>query len=273
MGRWRYFPYCQKIATGFLLIAFFVGTPLGALAGEEQAPADPGEPSLSTRAQQYAFKTFPSHLFEEFKESFFRLDHVAWLAVAGGTAAGLRGPDKSIRTFFREDRPFERGKEIGNVLGNTGVLFGLSGLTFGVGELIGAPSLSETGGMMFEAMALTAPVTTLFKVGVNRRRPDNSDDLSFPSGHASGSFALATVLAKQYGLLTGIPAYMAATWVAMSRVQKDKHFFSDTLFGAALGTVIGNAVVNVHRREKESSVSILPIVSADSVGILISVRY
>lgn len=86
-------------------------------------------------------------------------------------------------------------------MGNIGVLFGLTGVTYGVGELTGTASLSETGQEMFEALAITAPVTTLLKVGVQRRRPDNSNELSFPSLHASGSFALATVTAKEYGLL------------------------------------------------------------------------
>lgn len=246
------------------------------LSGEESALPipDSSERSLPRRAKEYIIKTLPKHLFEGFKESFFRVDHLAALAVAGGAAAGLaEGADRDIRTFFREDRPFESGKEVGNTLGNTGVLFGLSALAFGAGELIGAPTLSETGGMMFEALAITAPVTALLKVSVDRERPDKSNDLSFPSAHASGSFAVATVLARQYGFLVGIPAYMTATWIAMSRVQKDKHFFSDSLFGAALGAVVGNAVVNVHRREKESSVSILPVISPHGAGIVVSVRY
>lgn len=60
----------------------------------------------------------------------------------------------------------------------------------------------------------------------------------------------------------------------MSRVQKDKHFFSDTLFGAVLGAVIGHAVATVHHREKAASrVTFLPVVSAETVGLLVSVRY
>lgn len=254
------------------LLVFFMGILLQ--NGTAQTLSSHPEYSIPQRAQKYFFTTFPHHLLQGFKESFFRLDHLAVLALAGGAAMALQGPDKDIQTYFREERPFQTGKEIGNILGQTGVLFGLSGLTFSIGEFTGVPSLAETGVMMFEALSITAPVTTLFKVGVNRRRPDNSNDLSFPSGHASGSFALATVVLKQYGPLAGIPAYLTATWVAMSRMQKDKHFFSDNVFGAALGTVIANAVVQVHRREKmQPKVTFFPLVSDDILGFMVSVLY
>lgn len=264
----------MKAVLIIFLLVWSMGTLGQSLAGEEQMLSIPSQLSLPRRAKEYFFTTFPRHLFAGFTESFFQLENVAWLALAGGVAAGLQGPDKNIQTYFREEQPFAMGKEIGNILGTTGVLFALTGLTFGVGELTETPALAETGVMMFEALSLTATVTTLFKVGVNRRRPDNSDKLSFPSGHASGSFALATVVAKQYGLLAGIPAYLTATWVSMARMQKDKHFFSDNIFGATLGTVIANAMVNVHRQEKEQSkVILLPVVSGNAFGLFVSIAY
>lgn len=233
------------------------------------------DPPVSFRhLPDYMLKTFPYRLLEGVKETFLRFDHLAWLALAGGAAGGLQSGDDDIQTFFRDEQPFGMGDDIGNTLGHMGVLFGLTGVTFGVGELTHLPQLSKTGIMMLEALSITAPVTTLFKVSVRRRRPDDSNNLSFPSLHAAGSFTLATVVMQQYDLWVGIPAYLTATWVAMSRMQKDKHFFSDTLFGAVLGTVIGHAVGRVHRRgHRDAQILVLPVMSPTGLGFVITGRY
>ncbi|MFW6269745.1 MAG: phosphatase PAP2 family protein, partial [Bacillota bacterium] len=57
---------------------------------------------------------------------------------------------------------------------------------------------------------------------------------SFPSGHATGSFATATVLANHYPEL-GKFAYTWASLVAISRMYEDAHWFSDVVVGSAIG--------------------------------------
>jgi undecaprenyl-diphosphatase len=64
-----------------------------------------------------------------------------------------------------------------------------------------------------------------------------SDQFSFPSGHSSGAFLLATCLAIVYGgPVTAM--YLWATGVAVSRVILGVHFPGDTLAGAVMGTSI-----------------------------------
>ena len=70
---------------------------------------------------------------------------------------------------------------------------------------------------------------------VQRERPDQSNNASFPSGHAAGGFAAATVLARHYGWKAAIPAYIGATYIAAARVHDNKHYLSDVTFGAAMG--------------------------------------
>ena len=81
------------------------------------------------------------------------------------------------------------------------------------------------------------------KFTVQRERPDGSNDLSFPSGHAAGGFAAAAVLSRHYGWKAAIPAYIGATYIAASRVHDNKHYLSDVTFGAAMGLAGARTVV------------------------------
>ena len=260
-----------------ILVAYFTlwWGPMPGIAAETQPSVSALDSPMSWRQlPDYMIRTFPFRLLAGAQETFFRLDHLTWLALAGGAAGVVQIWDDDIQTFFRDEQPFATGEDLGNTLGHMGVLYGVTGLTYGMGELTRMPRLSQTGIMMFEALSITAPVTTLLKVSVRRRRPDGSNRLSFPSLHAAGSFTLATVVMQHHGLWVGIPAYLTATWVAMSRMQKDKHFFSDTLFGAVLGTVIGNAVVRVHRRSpREARLLVLPVASRHAFGFVVAGRY
>lgn len=100
------------------------------------------------------------------------------------------------------------------------------------------------------AVSLNYVLTTAFKATINRDRPFvtypdltplyRPTDGSIPSGHTSGSFALATSLAlnypKWYVLL---PAYTWAGWVSYSRLHLGVHYPTDLLLGAGIG--IGSA--------------------------------
>jgi membrane-associated phospholipid phosphatase len=69
---------------------------------------------------------------------------------------------------------------------------------------------------------------------IREQRPDGSDFQSMPSDTAALAFAPAQFLWDRYGWQYGVPAYAAATFVAWSRVDAQKHHWYDVTASAAL---------------------------------------
>jgi len=90
--------------------------------------------------------------------------------------------------------------------------------------------------MFYKSFGATAGVTYSVKVGVNRTRPNGADH-SFPSGHTSASFSSAAYIHQRYGYKKGRFAYLAAAFVGWTRIHANKHYTSDVLAGAAVGTL------------------------------------
>ncbi|MBO4810594.1 MAG: phosphatase PAP2 family protein [Prevotella sp.] len=86
--------------------------------------------------------------------------------------------------------------------------------------------------------ALAAGTTWGLKHVVHERRPDNSDNRSFPSGHATFAFAGATLLRHEVGgryPWVAVGGYGLATLVAVDRVCRDRHHWYDVATGATIG--------------------------------------
>lgn len=98
-----------------------------------------------------------------------------------------------------------------------------------------------------EALGLTLGVTEGLKALVGRQRPEDSNDTSsFPSGHTAMAFCAATLIERNCGPKLGLLAYGVATLTGLSRIEAGKHFPTDVLAGAAIGTLIAGLVDALH---------------------------
>lgn len=119
----------------------------------------------------------------------------------------------------------------------------------------------ELGWTVFLALligfAMERPIYYVLKNGFKRNRPPMifpgfesvitaSDEFSFPSGHTSGAFVLATTLMLLMPLgIFDVYLYGWAVTVAMSRIILGVHFPLDTVAGALLGSGIAWVAVQL----------------------------
>ncbi len=85
-----------------------------------------------------------------------------------------------------------------------------------------------------DALLTSTLITEGLKRIVREKRPDSNARDSFPSGHATAAFAVAT-MESHYHPKQAIFWYAGAAGIAYSRVTLRRHFTQDILAGAAIG--------------------------------------
>ncbi len=85
-----------------------------------------------------------------------------------------------------------------------------------------------------KALAATGLLTVAMKSTFRQKRPISDSRTSFPSGHTSSAFAMATVVAD-YKPQYKWTAYGGAAIIGWSRVEVGAHRWRDVAAGAVLG--------------------------------------
>jgi membrane-associated phospholipid phosphatase len=106
------------------------------------------------------------------------------------------------------------------------------------------------------AMLTNGIITVGMKRAFGRERPNGSCCQSFPSGHTSHSYTIAAIAHELYGDTVGAVVYGLATLVAASRMNDNKHYLSDVIFGAALGTAVGQSFAKNYHKFENSNLQI-----------------
>jgi hypothetical protein len=158
------------------------------------------------------------------------------------------------------------------------------GLTWAYATLIHDKAGFAEGKTMIEAAAFSAITTEALKLASGRLRPYETSDpnawreggSSFPSSHASITFAIGTVLAEsgndKYRWVRRAIGYGAASAVAYSRVHDGAHWLSDTIAGGALGIATAHfAMGRRDTRESNGMLSFTPL--PEGVALSYNVRF
>ncbi len=171
--------------------------------------------------------------------------------------------DQEIYDFLNRhnnDRVYKKVLQVGN-------FFEPSGLTrnthpyyiggFFAGYLLKKEHLQEASVQLLESMIFegNTRVQILHRI-IGRSRPNDEQgpyffefdgDRSFPSGHTSNIFQLATVLSHHvdHWAFSTI-AYGIATTVGFQRIDYKSHWPSDVFMGAVYGIAVSKAIIYMH---------------------------
>jgi len=229
-------------------------------AAQDPAPAAESAPDIqlspqdtefgerSATAGKFVFKEIPRDLGLSMKESFWGWGALAF-GLGIGLTAGLHTVDDDLQNSFQPNALFgDTGNDIIGWTLSPYTIGGVSLITWIVAANTHHPKLAVTSRALTEALILSMGISTIAKFSFRRERPDGGN-FGFPSGHATAAFTAAGVLTTFYGWKAGVPSYALASLVSISRVDSYKHFLSDVVMGAVLGTVIGVGTAKFHKKE------------------------
>lgn len=236
-----------------LLWAVVACAALGGCAGTPSSPGQ-GQPAWGSQAT-----LFPSWQRIGRAAATAARDPQTWAPAAGAIVFSAADWDKALSDWAQEHHPvfgsqdaalkasddLRDGAKYGAIATALLTPNGADATTAVSGKLKGM-------GLQLGAYFATESVTTVFKRGVDRRRPNGANNRSFPSGHTSAAFAAGT-LARRNVAVSGfdpmatrvldvgfVSLGVGTSW---ARVEAGMHYPSDVLAGAALGHFIA-AIVN-----------------------------
>jgi membrane-associated phospholipid phosphatase len=226
----------------------------------QSQPQDP-EAKRAERPNRGFFGTLFHNLGDDVKHM-PRRNSVYWLAAGTGAALAIHPADDDITrglgTWHAGDTFFKPGKFIGA----SPTILAASVTTYLVGRAKKSTKVKHLGMDLIEATIISEALTQGLKQIARRERPLHPDGtrnsgFSFPSGHATLTFAAATVFQQHLGWRVAVPTYLVATYVAMSRIHDYRHFASDVVFGATNGVIIGRSIT-WHGRNYYASPMLVP---------------
>jgi hypothetical protein len=132
-----------------------------------------------------------------------------------------------------------------------------AGAFVALGAVAGSRRAVETGLLAAASVAHTESISQMLKYAAGRERPDFGDTVrgrfwhrqqSFPSGHAMATWAVATVISREYheNRFIRYGAYAFPVLISLSRIGAQRHFVSDVVAGGALGHLIGGWLYDRH---------------------------
>ena len=225
--------------------AFDVGQVIQQPAGPPPIPRHTGIKAL-VKGLVIDFKYLPSR------------ENLLWAGVGGGLALAVHPADDNLNRSLVGSDTADKVFKAGEVLGELPTLLASASVVYAAGRIGDKPRVSHVGMDLIQSLAMSEALTQTLKYTTRRERPDHSGKNSFPSGHAADTFAFATALERHLGWRYAIPAYTFASYVAISRLPANRHWFSDAVFGAAVGIIAGRTVTSHEAHPFPIAVNYIP---------------
>jgi membrane-associated phospholipid phosphatase len=182
-------------------------------------------------------------------------EDAAWLLPLGAAVALIPSDFRLNESLPNTPDQINFFKKVSHA-GDHRVLAGAAGAFLLAGKLTGNGRVQETGWIAAQAVLHSHAVAQLLKFAAGRERPDSgpgrgrfwNGEQSFPSGHATTTWAVATVISHQYRdrPLVRFGVYALPVVVSAARFGARRHFPSDLVAGAAIGHLIGRYLFNRH---------------------------
>jgi len=207
----------------------------------------PAEQALPTPAgsaptpRHTGFKALGKDLLDDVKHLPSK-ENLYWAAFGGGLALAVHPADDNVNEALVGSDFAHNFFKPGAVIGELGTLLSGAAGVYVVGRWKDQPKVSHLGMDLIESLAISEGLTQTLKYTTRRMRPDGSSRNSFPSGHAADTFGFATALERHLGWKGATPAYILASYVAISRMPANRHWLSDAVFGSAVGVIAGRTV-------------------------------
>jgi len=204
-----------------------------------------------------------------------RQNSVYWLAGGGAAALAIHPIDDDINRHLATSKSANTLFKPGSIVGQGYFILPAAAATYVYGRLDHSGRVQHLGMDEIEAGLLSLGIVEGLKVTVRRERPTplpgqatTGTGYSFPSGHATMTFAAATVLQQHLGYRAGIPTYLIASYVAMSRLHDNVHWASDVAFGAGLGIMVGRSVTWHGRNFYGYNITPMPMLLPRGAGVI-----
>jgi hypothetical protein len=221
-------------------------------------PAPPHPTPIHT-----GFKAMFKELGEDVKYIPSR-ENAMWAGIGGVFALAAHPVDKSVNHAMVNSDFAHAFFKPGAIMGETYTLLSTSVIVYAVGRTKDEPKVSHVGMDLLRAIAVSEGLTNALKYTTRRERPDHSGRTSFPSGHAADTFAFATALERHLNWRYFVPAYIGASYVAISRLPANRHWLSDVMMGSAVGIIAGRTVTG-HEVNKYA-LSVIPVRGGAAIG-------
>jgi membrane-associated phospholipid phosphatase len=258
--------------TALFLVSFFFTAVSPAYSQDNQPTVQPASDSKPAPTPTPSPSPSPSPVFKHtssleghFVQHVFHDQYAIWTApfhagnyekkLVAPTAIGLAAifaTDRYTSSWVESDGTLPKVSRVVSHFGQAYATGGVAAAFYLAGRFTHNEKTRETGVLALESLIDTGIVTEVLKMAAQRQRPNADQHFgeffdggsSFPSGHSSSAWSVATVIAYEYWHNPWVKygAFAAAAAVSMSRYSGRNHFLSDIVAGSAIGFFIGRYV-------------------------------